>query len=577
MTRMAEQSRSCRDDVSDEGIVWWDDRDVRSRRFRNAFGRLSPTEHSSGLWHGEARRLALSAQFSSAAVNRPPKAAQSKRRGAESRQRSDQFGELYLACHGLRRLLLYVTIGLLPRTKRQWRVKQSAILERAREEIHLRGEACPDEEIRYALESLLEKGLLQERGDYAQLTARGRAAYCDEITARAIVDEQAVSRDTILAAVQATQDLLATVATSSAYTHDPRLTKHGEITDTDLSTWLFHLGVPFALQARAISVLVQSGCCDVMPIGRADLGMLYSLSTSRRPNNVDVAVSRLMKKEHNDPFVLKDALLRILAQLEITWRERAGRLATMTSRHYATDELKSDEWPTRGSPLSTLEVIVRRFFPCAHNAPDYGLHESESYSELAEVFNRRDVSVVAEYFGTRARLAGDPIFGATIAALGNGTIRCVRFEPIPCGYNGPDIAHSPARTWFGPVLRVASSDRTFCADSGPQPTDDPTVRHATRPENPPMHKPEWDEDDRVLMYGGQVCKRYKHEATNQWTILRAFEEEKWCDFIDDPLPPRAETTPTKRLHDTVGTLNRKLLKVKFHVTGGGTRIRWTAS
>lgn len=91
--------------------------------------------------------------------------------------------------------------------------------------------------------------------------------------------------------------------------------------------------------------------------------------------------------------------------------------------------------------------------------------------------------------------------------------------------------------------------------------------------------PQWDRDRQELRVGNRVVKRFKAPAPNQEAILAAFEEEDWPTRIDDPLPPRVDLDPKRRLHDTINSLNRnqKLRLVRFFGDGSGEGIRWEFS
>jgi hypothetical protein len=86
-------------------------------------------------------------------------------------------------------------------------------------------------------------------------------------------------------------------------------------------------------------------------------------------------------------------------------------------------------------------------------------------------------------------------------------------------------------------------------------------------------KPRWDAERHELWYAERLVKRFKWPASNQETILAAFEEEAWPARIDDPLPPQPEQDPKRRLHDTIKCLNRnhatKLLRFRGDGTGEG--------
>jgi hypothetical protein len=91
------------------------------------------------------------------------------------------------------------------------------------------------------------------------------------------------------------------------------------------------------------------------------------------------------------------------------------------------------------------------------------------------------------------------------------------------------------------------------------------------------HKPHWHPERRVLSFGGRVVKRFLVPASNQETILSAFQEEGWPEHIDDPLPGNHGIDPKARLNDAIYRLNRKQLKlmIRFHTNGNGNGIHWS--
>jgi hypothetical protein len=91
--------------------------------------------------------------------------------------------------------------------------------------------------------------------------------------------------------------------------------------------------------------------------------------------------------------------------------------------------------------------------------------------------------------------------------------------------------------------------------------------NSNQPERPMIH---WDAETRRLRVNGQLVKRFKWPAANQETILNAFQEEGWPDRIDDPLPPKPEQDPKRRLSDTIKCLNRNQTVQLIHFSGDGT-------
>ncbi|MEM7785375.1 MAG: hypothetical protein AAF939_03815 [Planctomycetota bacterium] len=88
--------------------------------------------------------------------------------------------------------------------------------------------------------------------------------------------------------------------------------------------------------------------------------------------------------------------------------------------------------------------------------------------------------------------------------------------------------------------------------------------------------PEWDHEKRVLMFQGEVVKRFKWPAVNQELVVNAFHEQGWPEMIHDPIPPIGDVKPKNRLHDTIKCLNRNRVSksIKFHGNGDGTGVLW---
>jgi hypothetical protein len=88
-------------------------------------------------------------------------------------------------------------------------------------------------------------------------------------------------------------------------------------------------------------------------------------------------------------------------------------------------------------------------------------------------------------------------------------------------------------------------------------------------------KPRWDAETCQLHWRGKVVKRYRRRAELQWTILAAFEEERWREQIDDPLPGNGGAAAKERLRETVESMRRSLrgTGLRFGVAGCGTRVR----
>jgi hypothetical protein len=88
--------------------------------------------------------------------------------------------------------------------------------------------------------------------------------------------------------------------------------------------------------------------------------------------------------------------------------------------------------------------------------------------------------------------------------------------------------------------------------------------------------PTWDRERQELRVGALVVKRFRVPALSQETVLAAFEEEAWPPRIDDPLPPRSDQSPKRRLQETIKSLNRnqKHPLIRFLGDGSAQGILW---
>jgi hypothetical protein len=90
--------------------------------------------------------------------------------------------------------------------------------------------------------------------------------------------------------------------------------------------------------------------------------------------------------------------------------------------------------------------------------------------------------------------------------------------------------------------------------------------------------PSWDAQRRELRLARRLLKRFRVPAPNQEAILAAFQEEGWPNCVDDPLPPKGDLSPQRRLHDTIKALNRKHRQkpplIHFLGNGTGKNVVW---
>ena len=122
------------------------------------------------------------------------------------------------------------------------------------------------------------------------------------------------------------------------------------------------------------------------------------------------------------------------------------------------------------------------------------------------------------------------------------------------------------------------------------------LRSTASPNEPPAPlvetdlRPRYDAERRALLLDGVVLLAFKQRAKNQEALLIAFQEERWSEYIDDPLPG-SRVDAVKRLQDAVYALNTTLetealrraelsasdhagYTVQFHIDESGERIRW---
>jgi hypothetical protein len=92
----------------------------------------------------------------------------------------------------------------------------------------------------------------------------------------------------------------------------------------------------------------------------------------------------------------------------------------------------------------------------------------------------------------------------------------------------------------------------------------------------PAPKPDWNEELGRLTMGDTLIKELQGRADNQRRILSAFHEDRWPERIDDPLPPKTELEPKKRLKEAIAALNRNQVNrlIQFLGDGQGLGVRW---
>jgi hypothetical protein len=97
---------------------------------------------------------------------------------------------------------------------------------------------------------------------------------------------------------------------------------------------------------------------------------------------------------------------------------------------------------------------------------------------------------------------------------------------------------------------------------------------------PPLTEglPFYDDQQGELRVGDQLIKNIRPK-TNQQAVLSAFQEEGWPIRIDDPIPPKGDMEPKKRLEGTIRFLNKNHAKggegiIRFHGDGTSEGVKW---
>ncbi|REK18898.1 MAG: hypothetical protein DWQ37_03580 [Planctomycetota bacterium] len=90
---------------------------------------------------------------------------------------------------------------------------------------------------------------------------------------------------------------------------------------------------------------------------------------------------------------------------------------------------------------------------------------------------------------------------------------------------------------------------------------------------PPPQSPTWDRDRHELRVGRRVVKQFKIPNVCQESILAVFEEMRWPERIDDPLPDEGAGRPLQ-LQQAIDALNRHQKHALIEFCGDGEGVRW---
>lgn len=141
----------------------------------------------------------------------------------------------------------------------------------------------------------------------------------------------------------------------------------------------------------------------------------------------------------------------------------------------------------------------------------------------------------------------------------------------------PAAGHLERRVTPGPgggewVLALTDGGAALAAALALEPLGPPGAPAAEEP------LPCWRGDTRELWLGGLLVKRVPKRATNQILLLSSFEECRWQNPLDDPLPG-GRTDGPQRLREAVRALNRSQCNrlLVFDVEHGSRSLLWRYS
>src|SRR4051812_43433498 len=83
--------------------------------------------------------------------------------------------------------------------------------------------------------------------------------------------------------------------------------------------------------------------------------------------------------------------------------------------------------------------------------------------------------------------------------------------------------------------------------------------------SPNSTRPVWNSNRRELRLAGKLVKKFGQKASNQESILNAFQRQGWPEGITDPLPKVQGINAKTRLGETVRSLNgcQKEARIRF--------------
>lgn len=88
-------------------------------------------------------------------------------------------------------------------------------------------------------------------------------------------------------------------------------------------------------------------------------------------------------------------------------------------------------------------------------------------------------------------------------------------------------------------------------------------------------KPEWDPTARQLWYRGELAREYRHTASRQEAIIRAFDDAGWPELVENPFRDPQGKPDKHALKQTVTDFNRANAAVRLIIRGAN--VGWVSS
>ena len=203
-----------------------------------------------------------------------------------------------------------------------------------------------------------------------------------------------------------------------------------------------------------------------------------------------------------------------------------------------------------------------------------------------ELYSKDPVRIIRalERLAETGRTAGDDDWLKSLADDQSNTLGtperaiALAVRAVVCGDHFDEAAAASLASLVGrdphaSVERLRRPPKKKADASKPQPAIDSaaTLQEAKSPDrNLEISRPAWNPDTRTLSFNSSE-RKFLEQAKNAQVVLNAFQEIGWPTRMDDPDPRGANAS---RVHNTVATLNRIPIGIKFSTGDGGQSYIW---